>query len=418
MGDPSTTCRGSKGSAPRRPPSSSTASARSRCCWSAPARSRASAARRWWRPARRCACRASWCACARTCRCRSRWTSCTGSRSTRPARALFRELEFTRLTDALARGARLDGERRHAASERGRCRPPRRAGPSAGRRSAGRRRRPWRWPPPPSARVVRDAPRCRRWPPRSRRRRASGWRCCGTGPSAVRTELVGLGFALPGMAGRTRLYLPLRHRYLGAPAPAHADVLARPRRRCSPTRRSRKHVHDAKIAEVLLRPRSGARGRRVRRDAGAYLLDSARSRYDSTRRYVRGVWHRGGRAHGWLGPAARARPAATSPSKRSGRGWAPRRPRRSRCASRGRLLTPAEARRALPRPGAAPRRRAGADRARGIQLDGDYLRELGQEMDRRSSRSRRRSTPSRAGPSTSARTSSSARCSSASWGCP
>ena len=98
------------------------------------------------------------------------------------------------------------------------------------------------------------------------------------GPSAVRAEIVGLAFAL---ASGRRVYLPLGHRYLGAPAsvrvgealpllePALADATIQ------------KSLHDAKTVEVLLR-RAGVILRGVAGDAmlAAYLLDASRTRYE------------------------------------------------------------------------------------------------------------------------------------------
>src|SRR5450631_3339909 len=97
------------------------------------------------------------------------------------------------------------------------------------------------------------------------------------GVSAVRGDLVGLGFALPG--GR-RIYLPFHHRYLGAPVclpeaalAELAAVLASPA--------VAKHVHDVKTLEVLLGQRGLALGG-VASDPmlAAYLLDAARTHYD------------------------------------------------------------------------------------------------------------------------------------------
>lgn len=98
------------------------------------------------------------------------------------------------------------------------------------------------------------------------------------GPSAVRAELVGLAVALPSGA---RFYVPMGHRYLGAPATLReketlgllAPVLADPA--------VGKDVHDAKTLEVLLRQR-GLSLDGVASDAmlAAYLLDASRTRYD------------------------------------------------------------------------------------------------------------------------------------------
>ena len=66
----------------------------------------------------------------------------------------------------------------------------------------------------------------------------------------MRAELVGLGVRAP---RRRRAYLPLAHRYLGAPhVPARGEALAL----LAPVLASpavAKHIHDAKTLEVLLR---------------------------------------------------------------------------------------------------------------------------------------------------------------------
>src|SRR6185369_4711220 len=68
------------------------------------------------------------------------------------------------------------------------------------------------------------------------------------GPSAVRCDLVGVAFAV----GERRAYLPLTHRYLGAPAclpEAEGLSVLAPLLAASDVA---KHVHDAKTLEVLL----------------------------------------------------------------------------------------------------------------------------------------------------------------------
>jgi DNA polymerase-1 len=97
------------------------------------------------------------------------------------------------------------------------------------------------------------------------------------GPSSVRADLVGIGFALPDR----RAYLPLTHRYLGAPACIpEADALAV----LAPVLAAEavaKHTHDAKTLEVLLL-RRGLKLAGVASDSmiAAYLLDASRTRYD------------------------------------------------------------------------------------------------------------------------------------------
>jgi DNA polymerase-1 len=199
------------------------------------------------------------------------------------------------------------------------------------------------------------------------------------GPSAARTELVGLGFAL---ADGTRLYLPVAHRYLGAPpAPTRADLIAH----LGPPLADpavKKHVHDSKVATTVL-ARAGLALEGVVSDAmlAAYVLDPTRSRYDIAE--IAG-------GHGiadvalrtvWLGSGKGTRPAGDIPVEEAGRRVA------------------AEAAAALALSGIHPARLAqgglgelfrdlelplarvlGRIEHRGIQLDSDYLRTLGQEI--------------------------------------
>ena len=127
------------------------------------------------------------------------------------------------------------------------------------------------------------------------------------GVSAVRGDLVGLGFALPG--GR-RLYLPFHHRYLGAPVclpeAALADLGA-----VLASQAIAKHVHDVKTLEVLLGQRGLALGG-VASDPmlAAYLLDAARTHYDldvvATSEGIAPPAARGS----WMGTGAAARPGS------------------------------------------------------------------------------------------------------------
>jgi DNA polymerase-1 len=97
------------------------------------------------------------------------------------------------------------------------------------------------------------------------------------GPSAVRSDLVGIAFAI----AERRAYVPLTHRYLGAPQclpePEALSVLAPLFASAEIT----KHVHDAKTLEVLLL-RRGLPLAGVGSDSmlAAYLLDASRTRYD------------------------------------------------------------------------------------------------------------------------------------------
>jgi DNA polymerase I len=127
------------------------------------------------------------------------------------------------------------------------------------------------------------------------------------GVSAVRGDVVGLGFALP--AGR-RVYLPFHHRYLGAPVclpeSALADlaaVLASPA--------IAKHAHDVKTLEVLLGQRGlGLGGVASDPMLAAYLLDAARTHYDlDVVATSEGVPPPAARSS-WMGTGASARPGS------------------------------------------------------------------------------------------------------------
>jgi DNA polymerase-1 len=197
------------------------------------------------------------------------------------------------------------------------------------------------------------------------------------GPSSVRSDLVGLAFA----AGERRAYLPICHRYLGAPtclperevlaalAPMLADA------------KIQKHVHDAKTLEVLLRQRGLTLGG-VASDPmlAAYVLDASRTRYDLD--VVAGsegiaIAGRGS----WMGTGASARPGADLNTTEVG----------------ARLAAEAGAVQALAAPHAAKLAAArlvdlyrdlelplahvlAKVEGRGIALDTDKLREIGQEV--------------------------------------
>ncbi len=102
------------------------------------------------------------------------------------------------------------------------------------------------------------------------------------GPSAVRSDLVGLAFAIPrGDAPPDRAYVPICHRYLGVPTCVpEADVLAV----LGPLLASPKlvkHAHDAKTLDVLLRQRGHVlAGVATDPMIASYLLDASRARHD------------------------------------------------------------------------------------------------------------------------------------------
>jgi len=197
------------------------------------------------------------------------------------------------------------------------------------------------------------------------------------GPSSVRSDLVGLAFA----AGERRAYLPLCHRYLGAPTclaerealAALAPMLADPK--------VQKHAHDAKTLEVLLRQRGLTLGGIVSDPMlAAYVLDASRTRYDLD--VVAGAEGIAIAGRGtWMGTGASARPGADLTTAEVG----------------ARLGAEAAAVQALAAPHAA---KLAASRlvelyrdlelplahvlakveGRGIALDTDKLREIGQEV--------------------------------------
>ena len=162
--------------------------------------------------------------------------SCTGSTPTRSGCASCSRSWSSR---AWSTSCRRRARRRSRRTPRARPRP-------SSRRSPRRSRRSRRRPACPRSRSARS---WRRWPPRSARRARSGVAALYDGPSAVRSDLVGIAFAV----GERRAYLPLtpplpgRARvHSGGGGAGGAGAVARRR----PT--SRKHVHDAKTLEVLL----------------------------------------------------------------------------------------------------------------------------------------------------------------------
>jgi DNA polymerase-1 len=179
-------------------------------------------------------------------------------------RALFRELEFFRLADQLS-PAGIAAIAPHAEE------PPPPAPPPVPEVVAPAA-------PPPPARAVLDPAALAELARAVEAAGQVGLAVLYDGPSAVRADLVGLAFALPDGG---RFYLPLCHRYLGAPACLReGDALAV----LGPALASpavAKHAHDSKTIEVLLR-RRGVAFRGVVSDAllAAYLLDASRTRYD------------------------------------------------------------------------------------------------------------------------------------------
>lgn len=277
-------------------------------------------------------------------------------------RALFRELEFSRLVDQLSpSGAAAIAA--HAEEAPAPALPE--ALPEA--------------PPPPPVAAITDLTGLAALVGQIEAAGAVGLAALYDGASSVRADLVGLGFAL---ADGTRAYLPLCHRYLGAPTCLSekaalerlAPVLASPA--------VAKHVHDVKTLEVLLRQR-GLTLQGVASDAmlAAYLLDASRTRYDlDVVAAAEGVVPPAARGS-WMGTGAAARPGADLSVEEVG----------------ARLGAEATAALALAAPQSAKLTAAGLDalyrtmelpladvlakiESRGVKLDTDKLREIGVEV--------------------------------------
>jgi DNA polymerase-1 len=92
-----------------------------------------------------------------------------------------------------------------------------------------------------------------------------------TGGTAVQAALIGIAFALE---GASPAYVPLGHRYLGAPAQLDAEAVFAILGPLLGAERPRKHVHGVTDAEVLL-ARRGVPLRGIASDPGiaSYLLD-------------------------------------------------------------------------------------------------------------------------------------------------
>jgi DNA polymerase-1 len=183
-------------------------------------------------------------------------------------RALFRELEFSRLAESLSPSAA-------AAIAPHADEPDAAAGSGAPEVVAASA-------PPPPARAIVNRPDLEALAGAIEAAGEVALAALFDGPSAVRADLVGLAFAIPGQGSAPeRVYLPLCHRYLGAPiCVAEADALAvLGPLLASP--RIAKHVHDAKTVDVLLRRRGRALGGTVSDPMiASYLLDASRTRHD------------------------------------------------------------------------------------------------------------------------------------------
>jgi len=278
-------------------------------------------------------------------------------------RALFTELEFSRLADQLSPSGAAA-----IAPHAEKTPPPMPVVPEAIAPVAA---------PPPVAAITRRA---------DLEAIAAEIRAAGTvglaalydGPSAVRSDLVGLGIAF----GDRRWYLPLCHRYLGAPAclpETEALAVLAPMFASSEVA---KHVHDAKTLEVLLL-RRGLTLAGVASDSmlAAYLLDASRTRYDlDVVSGTEGILPTASRGS-WMGTGAKETPGTQISVEEVG----------------ARLGAEAAAALALAAPQAAKIAKAGLEglyrdmelplahvlahiELRGIQLDSDRLREIGLEV--------------------------------------
>jgi DNA polymerase-1 len=313
--------------------------------------------------------------------------------------ALFLDLEFSRLAESLGSApAGALGRRRAGRGEPGAATSLSALLPlaseidAAGAGSSGAAPINLVRPPPPDAQIILDAPALQELAAAITRAGQVGLAVIAEGPFNVRADLVGVAFALPagaaGDAGGTdggvglRAYLPLRHRYLGAPASlpeAEALAILGPML-ASPA--VRKHAHDGKTPEVLLR-RRGVALEGVASDSmiASYLLDASRTRYDLE--FVAAHEDKGEvvARTAWMGTGRNAHPASDLPVESVGTRLA------AEAAAALLLAAPQEIKLAssklsglyhdLELPLAHVLARI---ECRGIRLDVDYLRALGQEV--------------------------------------
>ena len=380
----------------------------------ASARSRASAARRWSTAREAVDVARAGGAARRRAAAEDRWPSSTASSPT--ATSCWRSVPRARvLAPGRATGARpvatagMNGERHGASGRRALDRAP-------GSTIRG---------PAPAAVVVRPRrPRARR--PRRAALQALAARSTaagevglavmlGAGRRARRSRRHRLRAAADGAADAR--YLPLCHRYLGAPVCLReADVLAAlgrccRRRRCASTRTTPSSPRCC-CAAAASRCRAG-----VGLDDASYLLDASRTRYDlDVVAAAEGTAARC-RARSVDGHRPQRAPRLRMPVEEVGTRLAAEAARRWRWPSRRGAADRRAARRPLPRPRAAARHALARIEPRGIRSTSTSC-----------ARSATRSAPSLVAleeeihglagqPSTSTRTSSSPRCCSASWRC-
>ncbi|HVR64822.1 MAG TPA: DNA polymerase I [Polyangia bacterium] len=291
-------------------------------------------------------------------------------------RALFTELEFTRLLDSLNTGGAqtqtlLAGARSAVATDATRA-PAAEPAPAAAPVVAPA--------PPRPARVITDRAALASLVGDIAAAGAAGLAALSDGFSAVNADLVGLALALPDGA---RVYLPLCHRYLGAPAlipEAEALAMLRP---VLADPAIKKYGHDLKTVEVLLSRRGiPLEGQAADSMIAAYLLDASRTRYDldviaSGDGGVADVASR----PTWLGSGRTARRGSDVPVEEAARYLAAEAAATlSLAATHARQLGAARltdlyATMELPLSHALAR-----IECRGIRLDVDYLRSLGNEV--------------------------------------
>ena len=294
--------------------------------------------------------------------------------------ALFRELEFTRLTDSLARGS--IGEREKPAVPA--SAPPGNGG--AGELLGGPPQAPASvgaaaTPDPVAAEIISaDPQQLAGLAERLRRAGRFGVAALWDGPTPGRGELVGLGFAFPDEGGR--VYLPLGHRYLGAPAaPARPEVVARLGGVLADPSIP-KHVHDSKVLGLIL-DRAGIALGGIASDSmlAAYVCDPTRSAY--------GIAEVSGGADisdvaprtVWLGSGKTLRPGADVSVEEAGRRVAAEAAATLTLAPRQEAALTAAGQAHLYRDLELPLARVlGRIERRGIGLDVAYIRALGQEV--------------------------------------
>jgi DNA polymerase I len=198
------------------------------------------------------------------------------------------------------------------------------------------------------------------------------------GPSAVRSDLVGLGIAF----GDRRVYLPFVHRYLGAPSclPETEALAVLGPLLASPD--VAKHVHDAKTLEVLLL-RRGVQLAGIASDPmlAAYLLDASRTRYDlDVVTAAEGIAPIASRAS-WIGGGASAKSGADISVEEVGAWLAAEAAAVLLLAARQPAKLAAAGLDPLYRDMELPLAHVLAHiECRGIQLDADRLREIGLEV--------------------------------------